>query len=108
LKFFQFPLNICDIISVVPYYFFIAFYTHSFMISFKNIARVVRLLSLIRVLRRWSGFNTMLITLRQSINEIAMFLIFLSLNVLVFSVVIFYCEYLQTDTAFISIPATFW
>jgi hypothetical protein len=28
--------------------------------------------------------------------------------VLIFSIVIFYCEYYQTDTKFVSIPASFW
>jgi hypothetical protein len=108
IKYFTNPLNILDLISVIPYYFYLAYYEVPWMVTVKNACKVFRLLSMVKILRRWDAFNTMILTLRQSVKEIGMFLIYLSLNVLVFSTIVFYCEYTQDDTMFYSIPATFW
>jgi hypothetical protein len=74
----------------------------------KVICRIFRVLGLIKVLRTWDGFNMMLLTFRQSVREIAMFLVYLSVNILFFSIIVFYVEKDEPQTTFYSIPAAFW
>jgi hypothetical protein len=52
--------------------------------------------------------QAMFVTTQKSAKEIAIFVIYLSMGVLVFSTLVFYCESSQPDTLFESIPATFW
>jgi hypothetical protein len=47
-------------------------------------------------------------TTRKSIKEIAVFVMYLGSAVLVFSTIVYYCEYMQPDTRFKSIPDSFW
>lgn len=92
LKFFWNFFTICDIVSVIPFYVFIFFWSSPTADFFKNICKILRIFRLIELFKLSNSLNTMLITTQKSFKEIFIFLIYLGMGVLIFSSIVFYCE----------------
>lgn len=108
LKFFSKPENIIDLISVVPFYAYIALSTSKEINTVKNIARILRSFSILKIFRVFKSMRTLGKTLINSYKELLLLVSYLFLGVLVFSSIVFYFESEETDSMFDSIPSAMW
>lgn len=108
IEFLLSPLNIADLISIVPFYVYLGFEKSDIIEIIKNISRTFRSFSVLKIMKHSSSVQTLMNTLKYSYREIAVYLVYLGIGILTFSCFVYYSESLREDSKFISIPATFW
>ncbi len=116
LKFLKGPLNIIDLISIVPFYVSLLLQTlpQNLIVnttSFRHLFtmfRVLRILRIFKLARHSNSLKSLGQTIRTSANEFSILFMFLALAVLLFSNLIYFAEKDVDNTGFTSIPATFW
>ncbi|XP_060724569.1 potassium voltage-gated channel subfamily S member 2 [Tachysurus vachellii] len=113
-KFFIHPLNMIDIVSVVPIYITLFFDllagSESELENIGKIVQVFRLMRIFRVLklaRHSTGLRSLGATLRHSYREVGILLLYLAVGVSVFSGVAYTAEY-EEDVGLDTIPACWW
>uniref|UniRef100_A0A3Q0RY89 Delayed-rectifier potassium channel regulatory subunit KCNS1 n=1 Tax=Amphilophus citrinellus TaxID=61819 RepID=A0A3Q0RY89_AMPCI len=113
-KFFHHPLNIIDMVSVVPIYITLVFDTmvgsESELGNLGRLIQVFRLMRIFRVLklaRHSTGLRSLGATLRHSYREVGILLLYLAVGVSVFSGIAYTAEY-EEDVGLDTIPACWW
>uniref|UniRef100_A0A7N6AJ38 Delayed-rectifier potassium channel regulatory subunit KCNS1 n=1 Tax=Anabas testudineus TaxID=64144 RepID=A0A7N6AJ38_ANATE len=113
-KFFHHPLNIIDMVSVVPIYitviFDLAVGSESELGDLGRLIQVFRLMRIFRVLklaRHSTGLRSLGATLRHSYREVGILLLYLAVGVSVFSGIAYTAEY-EEDVGLDTIPACWW
>ncbi|XP_035650469.1 potassium voltage-gated channel subfamily S member 3-like [Oncorhynchus keta] len=118
-KFLSNTLNIIDVASILPFYITLAFETVDDENSeenenLENVGKVVQVLRLMRVFRilklaRHSvGLRALGATVRHSYHEVGLLLLFLSVGISIFSVLIYSAEKEEEDTELGTIPMGWW
>lgn len=115
-KFLCNALNIIDFASIVPFYATLAFETADAEESeeLENVGRVVQILRLMRIFRilklaRHSvGLRSLGATLRHSYHEVGLLILFLSVGISIFSVLIYFVEKEDEESEIQTIPVGWW
>lgn len=114
-KFWKHPLNIIDFVSIIPFYATLAVDTQEEESEdIENMGKVVQILRLMRIFRilklaRHSvGLRSLGATLRHSYHEVGLLLLFLSVGISIFSVLIYSVEKDDATSSLTSIPICWW
>uniref|UniRef100_A0A9J7X0W7 BTB domain-containing protein n=2 Tax=Cyprinus carpio carpio TaxID=630221 RepID=A0A9J7X0W7_CYPCA len=122
LLFIKNQLNIIDFVAILPYYLEMSLSgvksdAAKDVLGFLRVVRFVRILRIFKLTRHFVGLRVLGHTLRASVNEFCLLIIFLALGVLIFATMIYYAERMSADpqdpsgcnhTHFKSIPIGFW
>lgn len=112
-KFVKGPLNVIDLLCLIPHLTAIIMVTVDPYGSSKDTSnlfraflalRTVRILRIFKLMKHYSAFKILVYTIKVSTKELLLMVIFLFTGVLIFASIIFYTE---NDT-FDSIPVGFW
>lgn len=119
LKFLGNPLNIIDVVSILPFYATMALETvdednAEESEDLENVGKVVQVLRLMRVFRilklaRHSiGLRALGATVRHSYHEVGLLLLFLSVGISIFSALVYFAEKEEEETDLGTIPSGWW
>ncbi|KAM3618886.1 uncharacterized protein V6R79_026293 [Siganus canaliculatus] len=120
--FLKSTLNIIDFVAILPFYLEMGLSglsskAASDVLGFLRVVRFVRILRIFKLTRHFVGLRVLGHTLRASVNEFLLLIIFLALGVLIFATMIYYAERIgaspddptgSVHTHFKNIPISFW
>uniref|UniRef100_H3DCE4 Potassium voltage-gated channel subfamily C member 4 n=1 Tax=Tetraodon nigroviridis TaxID=99883 RepID=H3DCE4_TETNG len=113
-------LNIIDFVAILPFYLEMGLSglsskAASDVLGFLRVVRFVRILRIFKLTRHFVGIRVLGHTLRASVNEFLLLVIFLALGVLIFATMIYYAERIGAKPGdppeknhFKNIPISFW
>ncbi|XP_074548594.1 potassium voltage-gated channel subfamily S member 3a [Halichoeres trimaculatus] len=115
-KFLCSALNIIDLMSILPFYVTLACgaMDEGENTDLENVGKVVQILRLMRVFRilklarHSAGLRSLGATLRHSASEIGQLVLFLSVGVSFFSVLIYFAERESKESELQTIPISWW
>lgn len=102
--FFWNPMNIVDIVAILPYYISLGLQAGGEV----KALMAFRVLRLLKVSRYSPGFQMIASCMYASRNELGLFVIMVFVGTILFASAMYYCEKNELETDFQSIPATFW
>ena len=100
-RFFVSPLNIIDILALLPLYLQIilkladpnnCIRSHHYIIEVVFILRIIRILRVFHLVKHYTALKVLFLALKTSLRELLMLAIFLGIGMLVFSTVSYYAE----------------
>ncbi|XP_013777904.2 potassium voltage-gated channel protein Shab-like, partial [Limulus polyphemus] len=113
--FFKSPLNIIDLMAILPYYVsLILIGLDNDAAQFEDVRRIVQVFRLMRILRvlklarHSTGLQSFGYTMQHSYKELGLLVLFIAIAVILFSSLVYYAEKEDPTTKFTSIPMTFW
>ncbi|XP_041669313.1 potassium voltage-gated channel subfamily S member 3a [Cheilinus undulatus] len=115
-KFLCSTLNIIDLMSILPFYVTLAcdVMDEGENTELENVGKVVQILRLMRVFRilklarHSAGLRSLGATLRHSSNEVGQLVLFLSVGISMFSVLIYFVERDSKESELQTIPICWW
>lgn len=112
-KFLKQVVNWIDLLSIAPYFIFLLMFFISRTCGgnnskFLSVLRVLRVARIFKLSRFSDGLQILAKTMRVSMRELGMFVLFLGIGVVIFAGAIYYAELQNQDSFFISIPDAFW
>ena len=120
LGFFRSPMNIIDILALLPLYVQITLIltdpkdclkNHRAVLETIFILRIVRIFRIFHLVKHYKALKILVHAIKASVQELLMLAIFLFIAMLVFSTLIFYAERKgpnQNSESFPTIPIGFW
>lgn len=112
--FFRAAINWIDLVAIAPYFVFLILNFSSgdcnsgHKSSVLSVLRVLRVVRILKLSKHSEGLKILGMTLKTSVRELSMFVLFLGIATVIFSGAIFYAELDQPDSQFSSIPDAFW
>ncbi|XP_054652303.1 potassium voltage-gated channel subfamily S member 3-like [Dunckerocampus dactyliophorus] len=117
-KFLHSPLNVIDLISIMPFYVTLAFdvglVDEGDNSELENVGKVMQILKLMRVFRilklarHSAGLRSLGATLRHSSREVGLLVLFLFVGVSMFSALIYFVEKESLESELQTIPIGWW
>lgn len=107
LKFIKTPYNIIDAVSIFPFFLWLILSSYDVSKTAKQIISILRIMLLFKTSRHSDSLKSFGQTLMSSYKELISLFVYLSIGVIFFSIIVFYCEK-DTNPSFVSGPATFW
>ncbi|XP_064195782.1 potassium voltage-gated channel subfamily S member 3-like [Anguilla rostrata] len=114
-KFLASPLNIIDFVSILPFYATLAFETvDEEKEDLENVGKVVQILRLMRIFRilklarHSAGLRALGSTIRHSYHEVGLLVLFMSVGISIFSVLIYFMEKEDEESKLQTIPEGWW
>ena len=105
-------INWIDVAAILPYFVYLFMYAATGECDGEQdamaILRVLRVTRILKLSKHSEGLRVLGKTLKTSMKELFMFVLFLGIGVVIFSGAMFYAEESVGNTQFSSIPATFW
>lgn len=118
LKFVKSPQNVIDFVSTFPFYVEIFLWSINFdmrqfakartALLFLRFMRIAKVFTIFKLARYFPELRVLGETLKSAIRELMMLVLFVLINLLIFSSIVYNFEKDESGTAFDSIPATFW
>ncbi|KAL1020837.1 hypothetical protein UPYG_G00005330 [Umbra pygmaea] len=122
LLFVKNMLNVIDFVAILPFYLErglsgLSSKAASDILGFLRVVRFVRILRIFKLTRHFVGLRVLGHTLKASVNEFCLLIVFLALGVLIFATMIYYAERIgakaddpsgSKHTHFKNIPISFW
>ncbi|KAM9346459.1 potassium voltage-gated channel subfamily A member 7 [Symphorus nematophorus] len=115
MHFFKDAMNTIDFFAIIPY--FVTLGTElakdkgaqpSVSLALIRVIRLVRVFRIFKLSRHSKGLQILGQTLKASLRELALLIFFLFIGVILFSSAAYFAEVDSPDTAFTSIPESFW
>ncbi|XP_071117836.1 potassium voltage-gated channel protein Shaw-like [Haliotis cracherodii] len=110
LVFIRQPLNVIDILCLLPHFIAITIKTinpadsASHFLKSVLALRIVRVLRIFKLMKHYTAFKILVYTIKVSTKELCLMVIFLFSGVLIFASIIYYAE----NATFNNIPIGFW
>ena len=98
LKFLQQPMNIIDILAIIPFYISLLLEgLEDFEIIGKTgkiirLIRVMRILRIFKLVRHFAGLQSLLLTLQQAYQELGLLLVIMMVALLTYSSLVYFAE----------------
>eukprot|EP00048_Salpingoeca_helianthica_P005587 m.89349 g.89349 ORF g.89349 m.89349 type:complete len:569 (+) comp13655_c0_seq3:234-1940(+) len=107
-QFWRDPLNIIDVLAILPYYVSLGLTSAAGNIAIIRILRLLRVLRIFKLARHFAVLRILGLAIIRSLKELTLLLFLLSLGVVIFASCVFFAEKDSNNTLFLSIPDSFW
>merc|ERR1719245_1659132 len=101
-------MNVIDVLAILPYYVSIFLVETQAGAGGFDDFRSMRILRIFKLARHSTGLQSIVFTVKNSYKELGLLMLFLAMGVLIFSSLCYFAEKDEEETAFSSIPASFW
>ncbi|XP_005099327.1 potassium voltage-gated channel subfamily A member 7 isoform X2 [Aplysia californica] len=114
MMFVKNSINWIDLLAITPYFVFLGINLASGTCnvssksSVLSVLRVIRVVRILKLSKHSEGLKILGKTMKTSIRELSMFILFLGIATVIFSGAIFYAEMGESGSMFTSIPDAFW
>ncbi|KAK7486724.1 hypothetical protein BaRGS_00022008 [Batillaria attramentaria] len=114
ILFLRAAINWIDLVAIAPYFVFLSINLATGSCngghqgSVLSVLRVLRVVRILKLSKHSEGLKILGMTLKTSIRELSMFVLFLGIATVIFAGAIFYAELDHPESQFSSIPDAFW